>query len=73
MRTEWKWRTRVFVCVCVRACTPVHMQTQIPGDLLMSEHVKKSKYIDRMLKKQKLLENPNHIKENQWNMGKRNT
>lgn len=65
MRTEWKWRTRVFVCVCVRA--------QIPGDLLMSEHVKKSKYIDRMLKKQKLLENPNHIKENQWNMGKRNT
>jgi len=50
MRTQLKWQTHLCVCVCA--------QTQIPRDLLKNEHVKKEKYIDRMLTKQKLLENP---------------
>jgi hypothetical protein len=49
------------------------MQTQIHRDLVKKEHIKKEKYIDRILTKQKLLKIQNQIKENQRNMSKRNT
>jgi hypothetical protein len=65
MRTELKWR--IHLCVCARA------QTQIPRDLLKNEHVKKEKYIDKMLTKQKLLENPKSHQGKSMKHGEKNT